>query len=349
MPRAAFLPDQVWPFAADTGAGRAVDRPVDPAAWLRIAEGDGPVITQWDDGAHRGPEPGQDPTSSASEPGLVARMLDLLDVEPGMHVLEVGTGTGWSAALLAHRLGDANVVTVEVDPGVAAAAERALAEAGLRPRVVAGDGVLGVPDAAPFDRLIVTAGVRHIPAAWLAQVRPGGAILLPYGTPYVQSDALLRLTVHPDGTASGRFLSLVRFMKLRTQRAERAPSPKGLPFRDFSTEVWPQHGPWHPFPFIAGLRIRGAIHAVQEHVDGHTQWLYSRTTPGWTAAVRRGDDEVVVRQAGERALWDELVETYTWWTGLGEPSVDRYGLTVQPDGEHRVWLDEPENVIATRR
>ncbi|TDC15164.1 hypothetical protein E1265_27185 [Streptomyces sp. 8K308] len=110
----------------------------------------------------------------------------------------------------------------------------------------------------------------------------------------------------------------------------------------------PPHTPWHPFTFIAGLRMREATYAVQEHEDGHTQWLYSRTAPGWTAAVRRGGDEIVVRQAGERRLWDELVETYAWWKELGEPAVDRFGLTVGPDGQHVVWLDEPGNIIATR-
>ncbi|TDC74630.1 methyltransferase domain-containing protein [Streptomyces hainanensis] len=346
VPRALFLPERVWPYDRSVGAGNAVDRTSDPEAWQRAAEGDEPVITQWDDGAHQGVAPGRVFSSSASAPDLVADMLALLDVSPEARVLEVGTGTGWNAALLAHRVGDANVVTVEVDPDIAAAAERALVRAGRKVRVVTGDGAFGVPDGAPYDRLIVTAGVRAIPAAWLGQVRSGGIILLPYGTPYSGDDALLRLTRREDGTASGRFRGQARFMKLRAQRSPTPTSPPGLPFRDFATDVWPPHTPWHPFAFIAGLHLRGAAHAVQEHEDGHTHWLYSRTVPGWTAAVRRGGDEVIVRQAGERALWDEMVATHAWWSELGEPGIDRFGLTVRPDGAHLVWLDEPENVIA---
>ncbi|GAA2815767.1 hypothetical protein ACFQ0M_00210 [Kitasatospora aburaviensis] len=90
-----------------TGKSRPVDRTADEACWLAAAAADIPIGTQWDEGEHQGAEP-------ASMPSLVASMLDDLQAEPGMRVLEQGTGTGWTAALLAHRLGDANVTTPEI-------------------------------------------------------------------------------------------------------------------------------------------------------------------------------------------------------------------------------------------
>ena len=71
--------------------------------------------------------------------------------------------------------------------------------AGYRPHVVCGDGALGHPAGAPYDRITATYGLRAIPQAWIAQTRPGGLILVPFGTHYSNADALVRLTVAPDG------------------------------------------------------------------------------------------------------------------------------------------------------
>jgi protein-L-isoaspartate O-methyltransferase len=346
VPRAVFLPERVWPFR-DGRAQPAVDRATDPEGWLRAAQGGEPVITQWDDGRHDGPEPGTTATSSASQPGLVAKMLALLDVRPGMRVLEVGTGTGWNAGLLAHRLGDDSVVSVEVDPHVAEQARQALDRAGLHPEVVTGDGAAGAPHRAPFDRLIVTAGVREIPPAWLRQVRAGGIILLPWGTPYTHADALVRLGVGPDGTATGRLRGLVEFMKLRDQRRAHPRMAADLTCRDYESEAWPPAGQWEPWCFIAGLLLREATYAVQQHDDRQsTQWLWDLGGTTWCAAVRADDPpRTMVRQAGPRPLWDELTAAYAWWQSQGEPGLDRFGLSVSRDGRTTVWLDDPARPV----
>ncbi|MEV1006560.1 methyltransferase domain-containing protein [Streptomyces sp. NPDC049881] len=345
LPRSRFLPDVIWPHDLATDTFTVADRAADPRAWRRAAEADVPVVTQWDDGRHTGPGPGRDATSSASRPSLVAAMLEALEVTPGMRVLEIGTGTGWNAALLAHRLGERNVTTVEIDPRVAADAAKALARAGLRPDLVVGDGAEGAPDAAPFDRIIATAGLSRVPPAWTRQVRPGGLILTPWGTPYSRWEGLARLTVGPDGSASGPFVDLVAFMKLRAQRRAVPRYPEGLPFTDSMGGVWPPHELWHPFRFLAGLRLPDVTHAVQAHGDGHTQWLYSLTDASWTAAVRRGVGPVEIRQAGTRRLWDELLDAYAWWTTAGEPGIHDFGLTITPDGTHTPWLDTPATPV----
>jgi hypothetical protein len=156
-------------------------------------------------------------------------------------------------------------------------------------------------------------------------------------------------TTHGDGTASGRFLEVVAFMKLRSQRTAHPTYPQDLPVEDTTTNAWPPHGDWHPFPFLAGLRMRDAAYAVQAHDDGHTQWLYSVSDASWTAAVRRehtGPD-VVVRRVGHRHLWDELLAAHAWWVGQGEPGVGRFGLSVGAEGEgETVWIDDPGRPVA---
>lgn len=118
VPRHLFIPDTVWRL---NGSGRRLVplcHRVDPGRWLALAYADAPLDTQVDDG-HPGAGGGVEVTSSASRPSAVAGMLGALALGPGMRVLEIGTGTGWKAALLANRVGAGNVVTIEVDPDVA--------------------------------------------------------------------------------------------------------------------------------------------------------------------------------------------------------------------------------------
>lgn len=175
VPRELFLPEVIWP-----GDGRtAVSRADGPEEWRRWAYANTPLATQWDDGHHTGTTPGELATSSSSAPSLMFRMFAELSVADGMKAMEVGTGTGWYAALLSARLGEHNVTSVEIDAAVAGRARRALHAAGWRPEVVIGDGLLGRPEGAPYDRVPMTAGVRQVPRAWIEQTRPGGLIVLP--------------------------------------------------------------------------------------------------------------------------------------------------------------------------
>ncbi|WP_424188459.1 methyltransferase domain-containing protein [Actinokineospora sp. G85] len=92
-------------------------------------------------------------------------------------MLEIGTGTGYNAALLCHRLGADKVVSVDLNPDLVTTARNALAALGHTPVLVVGNGDDGVPDHGPYDRIIATAAVPAIPAAWIDQLAPGGKII----------------------------------------------------------------------------------------------------------------------------------------------------------------------------
>ncbi|MGH3813578.1 MAG: methyltransferase domain-containing protein [Pseudonocardiaceae bacterium] len=119
--------------------------------------------------------------SSASAPGVVAGMLEQLDVAPGHRVLEIGAGTGYNAALLAHLVGAAGeVTTVDIDGEVVPRAREYLAAAGYRGvSVFCGDGEFGCAGHAPYDRIVVTAGAWDLPPAWVDQLAAGGRLVVP--------------------------------------------------------------------------------------------------------------------------------------------------------------------------
>jgi protein-L-isoaspartate(D-aspartate) O-methyltransferase len=119
--------------------------------------------------------------SSSSQPAIMAVMLEQLALQPGQRVLEIGAGTGYNAALLAHLVGETGqVVTVDIDADVADAARQHLVTAGFeRVQVICIDGGLGYPAAAPYDRIILTVGAWDIAPAWWEQLQPGGRLVLP--------------------------------------------------------------------------------------------------------------------------------------------------------------------------
>jgi protein-L-isoaspartate(D-aspartate) O-methyltransferase len=147
-----------------------------------------------------------------SQPFIVAIMTELLDLKPQSRVLEVGTGSGYQAAVLAELARE--VCTTEVIPALAERARDTLTEAGYtKIEFRMGDGALGWPERAPFDAIMVTAAAPEVPAALLEQLRPGGRMVIPVGRPHgIQELVLIEKAV--DGVITRRVVLQVAFVPL---------------------------------------------------------------------------------------------------------------------------------------
>ena len=147
-----------------------------------------------------------------SQPYIVALMTDLLNVGPRHTVLEIGTGSGYQAAILAELA--QTVCTIEiVEPLARQAAERlrALGHPQVRTRV--GDGYYGWEDCGPFDSIIVTAAAGQVPPPLVKQLKPGGRMVIPIGAPFLTQQLML-VDKQPDGTIVTRQVLPVRFVPL---------------------------------------------------------------------------------------------------------------------------------------
>lgn len=230
VPRELFVPDEIF-IPGETGWLIPLRRSEDPDRWRQYVQADDAVVTRTrfdpaipvdlrDAATGRGVEA----TSSTSAPFIMERLINALDLQHGMRVLEIGTGTGYNAAVLAHLLGAENTTTIEIDPTAAAHARAALEQAGYPVQVITGDGENGYPPNAPYDRIIATASAHTVPSDWIQQTRPGGMILLPWAPTFHPDWPLCRLTVAAAGTAQGRFIGPSPFMPMRDQST----SPKAM-------------------------------------------------------------------------------------------------------------------------
>ncbi|MER6343240.1 ATP-grasp peptide maturase system methyltransferase [Streptomyces sp. NPDC001595] len=324
-----FLPAERGHWRPVTALGTASE------TWLDIAYSDRSLATQLDGRltADRTAEPVTGvPTSSSTTPMTVVGMLEDLEVADGHNVLEIGTGTGYSTALLCHRLGEDNVTTVEVDQQVAARADAALEEIGFSTWTVTGDGLLGHPLRAPYDRIVATCAVRRIPYTWIRQTKPGGIILAtigswPYGT------GLAKVTVSEDGTAEGRIIGRASFMQARSQAL--APVAGDLSARTaYADTERPTKLPptlledWMP-AFLTQLAVPGA-QLVRARAGDGTQLLYLFDTDRESFAAFTEDDTGgwTVRQGGPVGLWDILERTLISWDDAMRPSIEAVRMCI---------------------
>jgi protein-L-isoaspartate O-methyltransferase len=281
--------------------------------------------------------------SSSSMPSVMATMLEALAVRDGDAVLEIGTGSGYNAALLCERLGSNRVTTVDCDVELVEAARQRLSEHGYEPTVAAADGFLGHAPTAPYDRVIATCAVRQVPRAWIAQTRPGGRILamLPHG--------MAQLTVDADGSAEGRFHPFpFDFMRMQGHWRPQPPDAELLALVDQGAgETTPYGQPalvnerngqvayysltqLVVFGYRADVEVAASRYLVVDLWD--SSWAlydYERET---------------VTQGGPRRLWDTQVALHDAWCSWGRPPRERFGLSVPADGgRQEVWLDDPSS------
>jgi protein-L-isoaspartate O-methyltransferase len=291
--------------------------------WLDAVYRNEPLLTQLTDGI---------PTSSSTQPSLMLRMLESLAVEDGMRILEIGTGTGYNAALLANRLGADHVTTVDVDPALTGPARERLAGLGLEPTVVTADGALGYVPNAPYDRVVATCAVRSIPPAWLEQLTPGGLAMATLATGLHGSALAL---VGADGR--GRILpDRASFMPMRSHadpaftvlRAQAAlQSAAGV------ATVLPPLGETEAF--VLGLALPQVV--AFGLPDGEVPGLYlaDRLDGSWAHALADGR----VTQGGQQRLWDRLEDARAQWQAAGSPGPHLFSVTFEDVAQRVHTLD----------
>jgi len=237
--------------------------------------------------------------SSASQPSIVAMMLEQLDVRPGQHILEIGAGTGYNAALLRELAGPhGQVTTLDIDPETAHRARTALAATGYDDvRVVVGDGALGEPARAPYDRIIVTAGAWDLPPAWWNQLVDGGRLVVPLRwRGQTRSIAFDR----QQGRMVSRSIELCGFIPMRGPGAD---GERRLDL-DGSGDVTLHHDQDQP---IDPTTLRGVLDQPKFEswstvtVGGHDSfdgvWLRLATTEPGTCRITATADAVAARRA----------------------------------------------------
>ena len=154
-----------------------------------------------------------------SQPYIVELTIDAAGIGEGDKVLEVGAGSGYAAAVIGQIAGE--VIAVERIHGLAMLAEKRMRQLGYHNvTIVEGDGTLGWPEEAPFDAIVAAASGSHVPQSWIAQLRPGGRIVMPIGGPH-EVQSLIKVTKEGDGTLSRENLGGVRFVPLIGQEGFR--------------------------------------------------------------------------------------------------------------------------------
>lgn len=330
VPRELFVPE----FTVRTADGARTTYRAGDLGYLEAVYGDASLLTQHD--AHG------TTTSSSTRPTMMAIMLEALAPLGEGRVLEVGTGTGYNAAALAHRYGPRRVVSIDVDPNLVEAARNRLASAGYTPTLAVGDGAQGCPQHAPFGALIATCGFGRIPPAWPAQVHPGGTLVANLGC------GLVTLTVGDDHKATGRFLpTLAAFMTARPN-----PITVATPARSYAGQLATAVGPSRDIElsvdltadmpqFLGSLVHPDAVELTLTDVNGRQVHGITHTASGsWARITPRDDGTARLEANGPRALWDERAPLLAHWAEAGTPGADAFTLTVHPSGRHSLQLDD---------
>ncbi|MCY9786703.1 methyltransferase domain-containing protein [Nocardiopsis sp. EMB25] len=349
VPRHRYIPES----GALTHHGTPLNAVNNPELWLAAVYTDDAIGTRVEgvglprQRGETASEPRSTPprvaTSSSSAPTVLARMLELAELANGQHVLEIGTGTGWNTALLAHRLGDSAVTSVEIDARVAATARGTLHAEGYSPSVEHADGYGGWPSGAPYDRITSTCGVRRVPPAWTRQTRAGGLIVCPWGL-LEGAGVIVRLERAEDGSVTGTFHGGVGFVSLRT------PGPSAPPVRDSGQQPdeyrLTQTDPLAPltaFTSAFALSVLVPDWRVRRRWigTGSGVWVCDHSGESWVRVYPYGTSWMI-EQGGPRSIWDEFEDALAQWERLDRPEPERFGLSVDAEDGHRVWLDSPD-------
>lgn len=284
------------------------------------------------------------PTSSSTRPSLMVEMLELLDIHAGHRVLEIGTGTGYNAALLCHRLGAARVTSIDIDAALVGNARERLTDISYHPQLRHANGREPLAfDPGTFDRLIATAGVTRIPADWLKTVTDGGLIVADvHGG--VASNLVVLAVDDQQGRASGRFhASPGWFMPLRENPDNPHATGIDLPTtidmtnEKTSTALIDEADLEHPGARLVLQVLAPEIRSAFA-LDGAWQFTHN---DGSRADLKDG----AITEYGPTRLSPVITDAMRTWNTTGRPDVEQLGLSAYSTGAHELWIEDPANTI----
>lgn len=347
-PRHLFVPA----IAISNEADRVENSDID--TWLSNVYSDLTFVVQRQQPCDRGSA--TLPTSSSTMPSLMIEMLEALDIHDGHRVLEIGTGTGYNSALLAHRLGGENVVSIDIDPELVEAAKRRLGVLGYSPMLIAGDGLAGVPDHGPYDRIIATCAVPEVPLAWIEQLAPGGKMLINLRGHVI--GVLCLLTKKDDNEVIGPVVRSGRdFMWLRQHLDSSLPEQEPSPFigarkvaRSLTslspTDVLDSKDFLVLLQFeLPGLRMICSTDIFDPMERRDRRGILAYADDGSHSQVidePEVNGQYRVIQGGPRRLWDTVETAHDLFARLTNPSPCRFGVVANQSIQF-VWLDNDMN------
>ncbi|HZD14741.1 MAG TPA: methyltransferase domain-containing protein [Pseudonocardiaceae bacterium] len=350
VPRHVFVPT-FWALDAYNRPDIQVrdDDPAQHATWLDAAYANRSLVTRWAPDTRSDGTAIRVVTSSASQPSVMATMLDRLQLTEGMRVLEIGTGTGYHAGLLSRRLGAENVTSIDIDPALVEAARHRLAAAGYQPRLHIGDGSAPLPGPAQrFDRIIATCAVRRVPPAWITQLAPGGRLVTPLeiGGAFAVLDAVTPTQI------SGRIdPAPLYFMTLRNT-CEHTMPPDYAPPIPPTDPAAAHHGLTQVDPRALDefdFQLWLALHHPSLRLTHHYRDGAPVAAIVYTAHERAITDYQPaqpqlwpVRQHHGRP-WDTVESAWHSFTRTGRPPRHRIGLTAHANDHQHLWLDTPDS------
>lgn len=274
-------------------------------------------------------------TSSATNPWLVMQMYRHAHLYPGCRVLDVGTGSGYGAALLTGLLGDEAVASIDIDPYITRVAAERLAVLGLKPRILTGDATTHLDWSG--DRIVAMVGVPTIPASWLAALEEDSRLVANLaGTGIIVTARKL-----DDGSAWGMVeWDRAGFMVTRTGD-DYEPEAPDL-FDAAAEDTGDMHRGAYPVIDVVNswelwsllqITAPGIAHRYREDRDtGVRTALMAHSDGSWARAVGRRGEPAEVHQGGSRNLWDLLDQIRTDW--LADGYLQLYGseVRIEPDG-----------------
>jgi protein-L-isoaspartate(D-aspartate) O-methyltransferase len=353
VPRHHFVPRVVGWWPPDSGETEGLlDEEHDRERWLQLVYSDRLLLVVKEGGRQ----------SSSSMPSVMMRFLKGLAVQDGSTVLEIGTGTGYNAALLCERLRSERVTSIDVDAELVAQAGERLSACGYGPTLAVGDGLHGLAARAPYDRIIATCAVPRIPQAWLDQLAPGGIIVTPLAGGHFEPVGLVKLTAQADGSFSGHFHpGGASFMPLRTpaqvadecvETLDALVRAGGGETRPCRVPDWLRGGPREVNVTRQGVGLEPNFMVRLEVAELRWYWLDGRdgraqpaiasvADRSWARVTMDEDGTAFVTQGGPRRLWDVVERSWDLFLHLGRPHMGRYGMTITPDRRQIVWLDDP--------